>query len=229
MNPYFEGFISDIEPSDTSNTWFRDMYLDRAGSMLVRRCQQHIRQFRSGTNRTGLVVVVHPFYNLFEFPGHYLGITEYQEKVEDVTSKTCHLINNLDRKNSNLVLFESPEHYARFSSWFLEAGLVDDVVLTRADSGNPLTFEGMKCIANKEGVFVGGEYSDYCVKNAVEMLMIFVPTRRLFYIGEMLLPSPKLYLTPGEEQPEWMRRVGRVSVSDLCKSGKVVDDYAQTF
>ncbi len=229
INPYFEGFVRETEPVDTREQFIRDMYLDPDGRRLVGRCQQHIRQFRSPTEKSGLVVIVHPFYNLFKFPEHYLGIRDYQPKVNDTTESTCQLIANLDRENNNLVLFESPEHYARFSSWLLEAGLVDDVVLTRADSGNPLTFEGMECVANKRGVFVGGEYADYCVKNGVEMLLVFVPPKKLFYIQEALLPSPALYLTPGQEQPNWMRSVGRVSVSDLCKSSVEAVGHAQTF
>ncbi len=229
LNPYFEGFIPErVDHDDNlfgeSNQWMRIAYLDEQGARLLVRCRAHVEQFRSGRGTRGAVVIGHPFYTVLEHPGIYLADAGYQQAVETVVGNLAEVISHLDRKRFELVFVDVPEHYARFNSWFLEAGLIDDVVFTESNSGYIITNDNsrrwIQRMAGKDVVYFGGEYEDDCAKSTLETLGEFVGRSKVKVVPELLLPTLRLYqqrLYRGEKVFG-----DGVSVGELCAGGKLV-------
>ncbi len=201
INPYFKGFISERtdedQQFDNSNQWMRIAYLDEQGARLLARCHDHVEQFRSGRDSKGTVVIGHPFYTILEHPGIYLADSGYQRAVDSVVENLTEIISHIDRKRFELVFVDVPEHYARFNSWFLEAGLIDDVVFTERNTGYVMTNDNsrrwIKRMTGKDVVYFGAEYEDECAKHTLETLREFVERGEVKVVPELLLPTLRLY------------------------------------
>ncbi len=220
INPYFEGFVPpELEEEYMDAIWMKIAYLDPQGSRLLERCHQHVEQFRSGKDERGAVVVVHPFYTVLEYPGYYLSDAGYQKVIDSAVENLTNVITNIDRQRFELVFVDVPEHYARFNSWFLEAGLVDDVVFTDMNSGyvmnNNNSRKWIQRMAGKDVVCVGGEYEDECAKHTLETLFEFLGREKVLTVPEVFVPTLKLYhqRTPIQDPVSTDKTV---KVAELC-------------
>ena len=220
-NPYFQGFMP--EPLfDTSNQWMRIAYLDPQGTELLQRCHQHVEQFRSGADKRGAVVVVHPFYTLLEHPV-YLADAGYQLVIDSAVESLTKIITDIDRDKFELVFVDVPEHYARFNSWFLESGLVDDVVFTESNVGYVITNNNsrrwIQRMVEKDIVCLGGEYEDECAGHTLETLMEFLQREKVHTVPEILVPTLKLYHRRQYVVAQHNADQS-VKVADLCTNGR---------
>lgn len=82
--------------------------------------------------------MVHPFYPglrhanfLIEFEDYYKKYLEYERKIKLLLSKS----------ENNVILFESPDNFARYTYIFLNFNSIKKVIFTENSTGNILSQE----------------------------------------------------------------------------------------
>lgn len=126
-------------------------------SSLLEDCLEHSLKYSKNIKGNKIIGLVHPFYT---------GLSEMDclNPFMKITYKKY--INNLkklfDKKNKEIVIFDTIHHYAAITSRLLEEGIVDKVIITENDRGNLMNKKEGKIFNNKT-IFLGGGYSGRCL------------------------------------------------------------------
>ena len=114
-----------------------------------------------------IIIVVHPFYPIIRHANFLIQFPDYYEKYIKYEKNILKLLNN---KNLNIVLFESPDNFARYTYKFYDSGSVKKVVFTEHSTGIVLNkndlFDLKKCKKAK----VVGCYGNNCVLDVKKQL-----------------------------------------------------------
>lgn len=115
------------------------------------------------------IILVHPFYPglrhanfLIEFQDYYKKYLEYERKIELLLSKS----------ENNIILFESPDNFARYTYIFLNFNSIKKVIFTEHSTGNILSQESkgdLNVLKNKK-VKICGCYGENCIVDVERQL-----------------------------------------------------------
>lgn len=116
-----------------------------------------------------VIILVHPFYPelrhanfLIEFQEYYNKYLEYERKIEELLSKS----------ENNIILFESPDNFARYTYSFINFDSIKKVIFTEHSTGKILSHENisdLNFLKNKE-IKICGCYGENCIVDVEKQL-----------------------------------------------------------
>lgn len=116
-----------------------------------------------------VIILVHPFYPglrhanfLIEFQEYYKKYVEYERKIEKLLSKP----------ENNIILFESPDNFARYTYSFMDFDSIKKVIFTEHSTGKVLSNENINdliFLKNKE-IKICGCYGENCIVDVEKQL-----------------------------------------------------------
>lgn len=116
-----------------------------------------------------VIILVHPFYPglrhanfLIEFQEYYKKYVEYERKIEKLLSKP----------ENNIILFESPDNFARYTYSFMDFDSIKKVIFTEHSTGKVLSDENINdliFLKNKE-IKICGCYGENCIVDVEKQL-----------------------------------------------------------
>ena len=116
-----------------------------------------------------VIILVHPFYPglrhanfLIEFQEYYKKYVEYDRKIEKLLSKP----------KNNIILFESPDNFARYTYSFMDFDSIKKVIFTEHSTGKVLSDENINdliFLKNKE-IKICGCYGENCIVDVEKQL-----------------------------------------------------------
>lgn len=116
-----------------------------------------------------VIILVHPFYPglrhanfLIEFQEFYKEYLEYERKIEKL----------LSRPENNIILFESPDNFARYTYSFMDFDSIKKVIFTEHSTGKILSDENISTLnflKNKE-IKICGCYGENCIVDVEKQL-----------------------------------------------------------
>ena len=90
----------------------------------------------------------------------YKSYLDYEEKILVI----------LNNPNSNIILFESPDSFARFTYKFYDVGSVKEVIFTEHSTGKVLDVNSIRDLKHYNNMQIAGCYGENCIKNVEEQL-----------------------------------------------------------
>jgi len=116
-----------------------------------------------------VIILVHPFYPglrhanfLIEFQEYYKEYLEYERKIKRLLSKP----------ENNIILFESPDNFARYTYSFMDFDSIKKVIFTEHSTGKILSDENISnliFLKNKE-IKICGCYGENCIVDVEKQL-----------------------------------------------------------
>lgn len=113
------------------------------------------------------ILVVHPFYPLIRHANFLIEMPEYFKKYLKYERKMIKLLKD---KRYNVILFESPDNFARFTYKFYDNGNVKKVIFTQHSTGKALNSKLLEHMDNIEDYKIAGCYGENCIKDVEEQL-----------------------------------------------------------
>lgn len=137
---------------------------------LYKEVKQYAEENTKKTNDSyNITILVHPFYPSLRHANFLIEFEEYYEKYLIYEKKIENLLANSE---NNIILFESPDNFARYTYSFLKFNSIRKVIFTEHSTGKILSeekIEELGFIKNKK-IKVIGCYGDNCVKDVEEQL-----------------------------------------------------------
>ena len=204
FNPYFNGFEPLVH---TINTVRSEEKLDRKlgcqkvrffsdgePKALLELCKKHGEQFRNDIGGSEYVLaLMHP---LFPFLSDWDAV---QNEGDNVVQEYYDYLSRLNaalekikvKEKVDVLLVETPEHYAAATSHLVEDGnLVDRVIFTQLGRGSLLDPDQYKELHGTKRIFLGGSYTDICI--LIGAVQIRTRTEgTVSIIPELTVSSPK--------------------------------------
>lgn len=112
-------------------------------------------------------VLVHPFYPIIRHANFLIQDPEYYEKYLKYEKD---ILKELNDPENNIILFESPDNFARFTYKFYDIGSVKKVIFTEHSTGKVLDENRLKSIKKYKNIEIIGCYGENCVKDVEEQL-----------------------------------------------------------
>ncbi len=134
--------------------------------VLYKEMKNYIRNEGVDANRD-VIVIVHPFYPTIRHANFLIEYNDYFKKYIDYEEK---ITNMLESKNSNIVLFESPDNFARYTYKFYDNNSIKNVVFTEHSNGKVLDKEDLKIFSGVKRCIIMGCYGQYCLKDVKDQL-----------------------------------------------------------
>jgi hypothetical protein len=152
----------------------------------------HVAQFGKSLTRKKVIVLVHPLY-LLVGPGYIRPVSEgkWMNEVVEFYNSLARVLARKGSQRKNVVLFETPQHYARFSSSLVESGLIDSVFFTHYDLGDFIDVSDISDLSERE-IYAGGMFNRLCYSDALSHVSGVTPRERIHPIRGLVLNSPGL-------------------------------------
>jgi len=112
-------------------------------------------------------VLVHPFYPVIRHANFLIQDSEYYEKYLKYEES---ILKELNNPKNNIILFESPDNFARFTYKFYDTGSVKKVIFTEHSTGKVLDKNIKNSIKKYENIEIIGCYGANCVKDVEKQL-----------------------------------------------------------
>lgn len=122
-----------------------------------------------------IIAIVHPFYPIIRHANFLIQFPEYYSKYLEYEEKILKILNN---KNNNIILFESPDNFARFTYKFYDIGSVKKVIFTEHSTGIALDVNCLETVKKHQKIKIAGCYGDNCLTD-VEKQLSNTKTERL--------------------------------------------------
>ena len=191
LNSHFNPWSEDIERNLNENRYAgKTVYDSESELALLRLCRVHANVHKRPKQGESTIMLTHPFYLSLSHMNQ-LESDDMRDEARQYLDTLLSLL-SLSRTNLGVVMLETIHHYAAASSLLLERGLVDRVIFTEYDSGNPLDLEEMEDFEDDEIYFSGG-YNEKCLTTAVEVMEAKVPVEKRWGISDLILESPLRY------------------------------------
>lgn len=114
-----------------------------------------------------IIILVHPFYPILRHANFLIQFSEYYNRYLEYEEKILKILNN---PNSNIILFESPDSFARFTYKFYDIGSVKEVIFTEHSTGKVLNVNSIRNFKKCDNMQIAGCYGENCVKDVEEQL-----------------------------------------------------------
>ena len=164
-------------------------YESSSNRRLLAACRDHASAFQKDKRGENAILFVHPLY-LHLTHMHELDTPGFREEADDYLNKFFSLINLNGERNVNFVLLDTAHHYAAASSLLMESGLVDRIIFTESNRGNPLDTSEIQTVGSADLFFVGG-YNGRCLTSAIKSARNYFPEQRVWAIADLVLDSPQ--------------------------------------
>lgn len=113
------------------------------------------------------IIVVHPFYPILRHANFLVNDSFYFNKYLQYEEQ---IIKLLKFSNNDIILFESPDSFARYTYSFLKYNKIKKIVFTEHSYGKVLDKDDLKDI-NYHNVKIAGCYGKHCIKDVENELL----------------------------------------------------------
>jgi len=168
---------------------FPDYTWGHEGRAFLKDCLAHRDSFAKPLDAPNVVVLVHPFYTwLSNF--NYIHEGSSEKDLDTYTQRLLSLLRGpINRRELDIVAFETTYHYSAFSSRLLEQGELDAVFFTENDRGELLDRKDAKRFKGKR-IYLAGGYNDRCLCKSGERLKTIVDESNLFVVSDLVVRAP---------------------------------------
>lgn len=139
-------------------------------NLLYKEAKKYVNEkLKKISDLDNVIILVHPFYPglrhanfLIEFQEYYKEYLEYERKIEKLLSKP----------ENNIILFESPDNFARYTYSFMDFDSIKKVIFTEHSTGKVLSDENKNdliFLKNKE-IKICGCYGENCIVDVEKQL-----------------------------------------------------------
>ena len=139
-------------------------------NLLYKEAKKYVNEkLKKISDLDNVIILVHPFYPglrhanfLIEFQEYYKEYLEYERKIKRLLSKPEH----------NIILFESPDNFARYTYSFMDFDSIKKVIFTEHSTGKILSDENisnLNFLKNKE-IKICGCYGENCIIDVEKQL-----------------------------------------------------------
>lgn len=139
-------------------------------NLLYKEAKKYVNEkLKKISDLDNVIILVHPFYPglrhanfLIEFQEYYKEYLEYERKIEKLLSKP----------ENNIILFESPDNFARYTYSFMDFDSIKKVIFTEHSTGKVLSDENKNdliFLKNKE-IKICGCYDENCIVDVEKQL-----------------------------------------------------------
>ena len=139
-------------------------------NLLYKEAKKYVNEkLKKISDLDNVIILVHPFYPglrhanfLIEFQEYYKEYLEYERKIKRLLSKPEH----------NIILFESPDNFARYTYSFMDFDSIKKVIFTEHSTGKILSDENisnLNFLKNKE-IKICGCYGENCIVDVEKQL-----------------------------------------------------------
>lgn len=153
---------------DTIKQFQKDRY-----NLLYKETQKYVNdRLEKISDLDNVIILVHPFYPglrhanfLVEFHEYYKEYLEYENRIEKLLSKS----------ENNIILFESPDNFARYTYRFMRFNSIKKVIFTEHSTGKILSSENiidLNFLRNKK-IKICGCYGENCIVDVEKQLQDF--------------------------------------------------------
>lgn len=164
-------------------------YSSADDSALLKEAKDHIRAYNKPVEAENAIVLTHPLYlhlshmNMFK-------TDLMRTQADDYLNKLLLLFEiNLPREKTGIVVLDSLHYYAAATSLLLESGAIDHVIITEAQSGEPLDERDLKLLSGKR-IFVGGGYNGRCLSISNEYVGRKARAHDFWAIHDLIINNP---------------------------------------
>ncbi|MDP7179846.1 MAG: hypothetical protein QF824_01075 [Candidatus Woesearchaeota archaeon] len=157
---------------------------------LLQGSYEHRNRFARGVEEAETVLVLtHPLYR-FMSQWNEVGDHEVESAIRYL-DRFFGTLGDIKEDGIQVLLIESPEHYAAGTSRLVEEGLAQDVFFTEFNNGLLLVPDQYYDLIGASRIFVGGAYADKCLKQSLSQLrgrlprkdVVIIPELTMFYSG----------------------------------------------
>lgn len=139
-------------------------------NLLYKEAKKYVNEkLKKISDLDNVIILVHPFYPglrhanfLIEFQEYYKEYLEYERKIKRLLSKP----------ENNIILFESPDNFARYTYSFMDFDSIKKVIFTEHSTGKILSDENisnLNFLKNKE-IKICGCYGENCIVDVEKQL-----------------------------------------------------------
>ena len=139
-------------------------------NLLYKEAKKYVNEkLKKISDLDNVIILVHPFYPglrhanfLIEFQEYYKEYLEYERKIKRLLSKP----------ENNIILFESPDNFARYTYSFMDFDSIKKVIFTEHSTGKVLSDENKNdliFLKNKE-IKICGCYGENCIVDVEKQL-----------------------------------------------------------
>lgn len=163
---------SDCVPDIFNSLEYEDIKRFKKGryNLLYKEAKKYVNEkLKKISDLDNVIILVHPFYPglrhanfLIEFQEYYKKYLEYERKIEKLLSKS----------ENNVILFESPDNFARYTYSFMDFNSIKKVIFTEHSTGKVLNDENINdlfFLKNKE-IKICGCYGENCIIDVEKQL-----------------------------------------------------------
>lgn len=139
-------------------------------NLLYKEAKKYVNEkLKKISDLDNVIILVHPFYPglrhanfLIEFQEYYKEYLEYEKKIKRLLSKP----------ENNIILFESPDNFARYTYSFMDFDSIKKVIFTEHSTGKILSDENicnLSFLKNKD-IKICGCYGENCIVDVEKQL-----------------------------------------------------------
>lgn len=114
-----------------------------------------------------IIILVHPFYPLIRHANFLIEYPQYYKRYREYENKLLKILNN---PSLNIILFESPDNFARYTYKFYDEGSVKKVVFTEHSTGIVLNNEDLIEMKEYKNIKIAGCYGENCIADVEKQL-----------------------------------------------------------
>lgn len=121
-----------------------------------------------------VILMVHPFYPILRHANFLIQDKDYFEKYKIYENK---IINLLKTSKKDIILFESPDSFARYTYKYYKRGKIKKVIFTEHSNGIFLDKKVLKDLKINKNCEIVGCYGNNCLSDVENQLQFLNPLR----------------------------------------------------
>jgi hypothetical protein len=195
LNRSFKSWGDHIEESLADRgswTTGRKYQGDSPAKELLKYAREHIATHANTNLADNIVSLTHPLYMHMSHMHHVTSRHTKRQADEFLDTFINFLVLASETDQVSVVLQDTLHLYASSGSLLLERGLVDQVVITSYDSGDPIKKSDLNMF-KKKIVYMGGGYDDKCLEASIDSMNEKVGRSNIWGIKDLVLASPQHY------------------------------------
>ncbi len=221
LNREFKIYSRHIEENLKNRITESETYRSGRDKKLLELCVEHAMDYQKPTDCTNTVMLTHPFY--MHLSHMYAINNESLHEQADKYLDTLLYLLNLDRDGSdvNFVVLDTLHNYAAATSLLMEKGLIDRVIFTYYDNGQPLDSEELIPYSDNV-IYFGGGYNERCLTISIDKMQYYISDGELWGIEELVINSPLDICSEDGERLE-AKKVRGLDSKNMVKLEKLIE------
>lgn len=161
---------------------------DMAMFELIAECRHHALSRSRPISSENVLILVHPYFSSITRPISELNLQQKKDSKAYIQNLSG-ILKFKDKLNADILLYETPLHYAFSTSLLLEERIVDAAYMTERNCGF-LADDGKVNSLRGRNLFFAGGYNRQCLSAAISQMKIRNPQSSIYAIDEISINCP---------------------------------------